>query len=174
MDDRSRGMSDGSTVDLACFEVADGLYAIEISSVREIVRMPEVTRLPNAPGLIEGIVDLRGAVIPVIDLAHALGRGRSHSGPGSRLVVLEVDGLAFGLQVDRATEVLSIDSDRLDEVPEIANQPGSDSVRHVVRRSGESPVLILALESLIERVHRSSKPDASGSAPPADAIEEVA
>ena len=174
MDDRSKDMLDASTVNLACFEVLGALYAIEISCVREIVRMTAVTPLPNAPTLIEGIVDLRGAVIPVIDLARVLGRGQGTPGPRARLVVLELDGLVLGLQVDSATDVLSIDATRLEDVPELAAQAGYDSVRHVVRRPGEAPVMVLAVETLIERVYRSAIPGASGAHPRSEAAGGVA
>jgi len=149
---------DGSTVNLACFEVKEQIYALEVAAVREIVRIQEITPLPNAPALIEGVIDLRGAVVPVIDLAKLLGRGTADAGMLARIVVLETDGLVLGLQVDAATDVLTIDAARLEDVPELAAQAGYDAVRHVVRRAGESPVMVLSLETLIESVYRSALP----------------
>ena len=149
---------DGSTVNLACFEVNEQIYALEVAAVREIVRVQEITPLPNAPVLIEGVIDLRGAVVPVIDLAKLLGRGTATGGMLARIVVLETDGLVLGLQVDAATDVLTIDAARLEDVPELAAQAGYDAVRHVVRREGESPVMVLSLETLIESVYRSALP----------------
>lgn len=149
---------DGSTVNLACFEVKEQIYALEVAAVREIVRVQEITPLPNAPVLIEGVIDLRGAVVPVIDLAKLLGRGTATGGMLARIVVLETDGLVLGLQVDAATDVLTIDAARLEDVPELAAQAGYDAVRHVVRREGESPVMVLSLETLIESVYRSALP----------------
>ncbi len=66
---------DGGTVNLACFEVKGQLYALEVTAVREIVRMQPIAPLPNAPSLIEGVVDLRGAVVPILDLSRVLGLG---------------------------------------------------------------------------------------------------
>ena len=60
-------------INLACFGVAGQVYALEVALIREIVRRPEITSLPNAPTLIEGVVELRDNVIPVIDLGRALG-----------------------------------------------------------------------------------------------------
>ncbi len=152
---------EGSTVNLACFEVKGQIYALEVAAVREIVRLQQITPLPNAPALIEGVIDLRGAVIPVLDLAKVLGRGAGDLGTLARIVVLEIDGLVLGLQVDAATDVLTLDADRLEDVPELATHAGYDAVRHVVRREGESPVMVLSLETLVESVYRSALPSQS-------------
>ena len=149
---------EGSTVNLACFEVKEQIYALEVATVREIVRIQEITPLPNAPALIEGVIDLRGAVIPVLDLAKVLGRGSAEGGTNARIVVLEIDGLVLGLQVDAATDVLTLDASRLEDVPVLATHAGYDAVRHVVRREGEAPVMVLSLETLVESVYRSALP----------------
>lgn len=149
---------DASTVNLACFEVKGQIFAIEVAYVREIVRIQPITPLPNAPGLIEGVVDLRGAVIPVLDLSRVLARGQGDEGMHARILVLEIDGLVIGLWVDAATDVLTIDAARLEDVPPLATHAGYDAVRHVVRREGESPVMVLALETLVENVYRSALP----------------
>jgi purine-binding chemotaxis protein CheW len=147
---------DASTVNLACFEVKGQIYALDVAHVREIVRIQDITPLPNAPDLIEGVVDLRGAVIPVLDLARVLRRGTSEDGVHARIVVLEFDGLVLGLRVDAATDVMTLDAHRLEDVPDLAIHAGYDAVRHVVRREGESPVMVLALDNLVENVYRSA------------------
>jgi purine-binding chemotaxis protein CheW len=147
-----------SSLDLACFEVRGQLYALDITQLREIVRFVEVTPLPNAPSMIEGVVDLRGTVIPVLDLARVLGRGRTDRGSRARIVVLEVDGLIVGLLVDAATDVLTVEAGRLEDVPELASQAGYDSVRHVLRRPGGSPIMVLAVENILAGVYRSALP----------------
>jgi len=143
-------------VNLACFETEGRLYALDVSQVREIVRSQEVTPLPMAPRLIEGVIDLRGAVIPVLDLARVLGGTPPEETPQSRIVVLDCDGLVLGLVVASATDVLSVDASRLEDVPELASQAGYDAVRHVVRRPGAAPVMVLSLEHILESVYRSA------------------
>ena len=106
-------------VNLACFEIKGQLYALEIAQVKEIVRVQEITPLPNAPALIEGVIDLRGIVVPVVDLAKVLGRGTSELGILARIVVLENDGLVFGLCVEAATDVLSLKPGELGDVPDL-------------------------------------------------------
>lgn len=151
-------LSDESTVNLACFEVKEQLYAIEVEYVREIVRLMEITPLPNSPTLIEGVIDLRGSVIPVMDLSRALNRGEASSGMNARIIVLEVDGLALGLWVDAATDVLTFDTEQMEDVPDLATQAGYEAVRHVVRRDDGPPVMVLAVEGLVENIYRSALP----------------
>ncbi len=155
---------DGMT--LACFEV-DGLtYALDVAQLREVVRWQPVTPLPKAPALIEGVIDLRGAVIPVIDLGRALGGDRACAGSDARIAVTEVDGLVLGLAVDAAVEVQRVDVTTLEDPPGVATQAGYDATRAVVRREGQSPMMLLSLEHPLESVYRSALPgaDAGGGA----------
>lgn len=151
-------LADSSTVALACFEVKEQLYAIEVEYVREIVRMMEITPLPNAPSLIEGVIDLRSTVIPVMDLVRALNRGVASTGNDARIIVLEIDGLVLGLWVDAATDVLTVDTRQMEDLPDLATQAGYDAVRHVVRRDEGPPIMILAIHRLVENMYRSALP----------------
>ena len=153
-----------SQVDLACFEVHGNVYAVDVLQVREIVRWQDVTPLPKAPELIRGVIDLRGAVVPVVDLGLALGGEEVKVSARARIVVLEIDGLAMGLRVDAATDVLSVPSGSLESPPSLATHAGYEAVRAVVRRPGANPVLVLSLEDLLESVYRSALPAQGGGA----------
>lgn len=143
------------SVDLACFEVAGQVYGIDVLHIREIVRSQDSTALPKAPELIEGVVDLRGVVVPVVDLAQALGCGTARSGGEARIVVIEMDELVFGLRVDAAVDVISPAADTVVEPPALVTHSGYDAVRAVVRRQDQPPVLVLSLEHILESVYRS-------------------
>jgi len=147
-----------NAVDLATFAVHGREYALEVTQIREIVRARELTPLPRAPRLIEGVVDLRSTVVPVVDLGRALGEGPVPPSPGVRIVLLEVDGLLLGLRVEAALEVLGAEATSLEAPPALATHAGYDLVRAVVRRPGAAPVLVLSLENLLERVYRSALP----------------
>lgn len=149
-------------VNLACFSMKDRLYALDVSQVREIVRFQEATPLPMAPALIDGVIDLRGVVIPVLDLGYLLGEERTSQTDDARIVVLDCDGMVLGLCVEAATDVLSLDASELGDVPDLATQAGYDAVRHVVRRPGGAPVMVLSLEHILENVYRSALPQQQG------------
>jgi purine-binding chemotaxis protein CheW len=144
-------------VEIACVEARGRVYGLEVTQIREIVRSQEVTPLPKAPALIEGVIDLRGAVVPVIDLSRALHGVPATEGRATRIAVVEVDGLVLGLRVEAAVDVLSVDAGAVDEPPALAMQAGYDAVRAVVRRPGSAPVLLLSLERLLEDVYRSAR-----------------
>lgn len=141
-----------SPVTLACCEVQGAFYALEVAYVREIVGLIEITPLPNAPLLVEGVIDLRGRLIPVLDLARVLGSGEGSRDGRARIMVLDFRGLALGLWVDAATDVLTLDSGELGAVPELATRAGDDFVRSVVRRVGEPPIMVLSVEALVASI----------------------
>lgn len=147
--------------ELACLQAQGRLYGVDVRHVREVVRGREVTPLPRAPALIEGVIDLRGAVLPVVDLGRALGGAPAVEGPAARIAVLDVGDLAFGLRVDAALEVIPVSPEDLRETPPLAARAGYDVVRAVVRRPGGAPVLVLSLESLLAAVQGDAREAAS-------------
>jgi len=148
--------SSGIGVNLACFEVRGQCFALDIAQVREIVRMREVTPLPRAPALIEGVIELRGGVVPVIDLGRALGGEAIEVTDSARIAVLELDGLVMGLSVEAAIDVLSLDASALADPPALATQAGYDAVRAVISRPNSAPVMVLSLDHILESVYRSA------------------
>jgi len=149
---------DDGRVDLACFLLQGNVYAIEVQYLREIVHCQKVTPLPKAPTLIEGVIDLRGAVVPVVDLGTALSGEAVKDDERARIAVVSVEGLVFGLRVEAATHVLSIEATRLEEPPALATQSGYDAVRAVLRRKDDVPVLVLSMDHVLEAIYRSARP----------------
>ncbi len=152
----SQNVHDAS-VELACFVVNDQVYGIDVLQIREIVRGQEVTPLPKAPTLIEGVIDLRGDMVPVVDLGRALGGAPVEESNKVRIAVLEVDDMVFGLRVALAVDVLSADASQIGEPPALATQCGYDAVRAVVRQPDSAPVMLLSLENLLESVYHSAR-----------------
>ena len=146
---------------LACFESFGQTYGIDVLSVREIVRSREVTPLPHAPPLIEGVIDLRDTVVPVLDLGRALAGHAVEDWNEGRIAVLEVDGLVFGLRVDSATEVLDVDPALVETAPDLATRAGYRAVSSVVRRPGSKPVLVLSLEHLLAPLNEAGEEEDS-------------
>ena len=96
---------------LVVFSLAGEAYGVDIEAVREIIRMEEITQVPNAPEFVEGVINLRGMVCPVLDLRKRLGVDVSETTNESRIVVVEIDGEQVGLIVDEVTQVLRIGSE---------------------------------------------------------------
>lgn len=140
-----------ATVDLACFELALRSWAVPIARVREILATPAITALPDAPACVEGVMALRGTLIPVVDLAGLVGDAARVPSSGSRTVVVEACGLVLAFRVDRATQVLAADAAATEILPP-AEPGGHRIVGAIVRREDRSPVLVLDLESLVERI----------------------
>ena len=156
MADVAAGAGTDNRVTLAAFRVGSGVYALDVAHVREVVRWQSVTPLPNAPRLIDGVIDLRGAVVPVVDLGRVLGGPAVVAVPTARIAIVEENGLVLGLAVDAALEVISVDVTALEDPPALATQAGYDAARAVVRRPDQGPVLVLSLEYILESVYRSA------------------
>jgi purine-binding chemotaxis protein CheW len=90
------------------FRIGSETYGVRIAAVREIVRVPEITAIPSAQDIIEGVINLRGKIIPVIDLRKRFGQIYTHSDKKNRILVVEIDGKLVGLIVNAASEVLKI------------------------------------------------------------------
>jgi purine-binding chemotaxis protein CheW len=90
------------------FRIGRETFGLPIALVREIVRVPEITCVPNAPDYIEGVVNLRGRIIPVVDLRKRFGQKQIESNKKNRVVVVELEGRLLGLIVNSASEVMKI------------------------------------------------------------------
>lgn len=149
-------------IELACFTLGEVTLAVDVQQVREVARCPQLTPLPRAPQLIEGVIDLRGRVIPVVDLGRALLAREVADDPLARVAVIESDGLVFGLRVGNVVDIVTLSTAALEEAPALAKQAGYDAIRAVVRRGGDSPVLVISVEHLLERIYRSARTSEEG------------
>jgi purine-binding chemotaxis protein CheW len=160
MSERSPVATPRARIDFACFELAGETWAVPIASVREILATPRLTPLPDAPAVIEGVIDLRGTLIPIVDLAALLAGAGAGGGAASpalergRTVVVEARGLVVGFRVERATQVVSTGPDSMERIPGLTREVGCRVVGAVIRRAAAPPILVLELDVLIERVLR--------------------
>ncbi|MGB8459968.1 MAG: chemotaxis protein CheW, partial [Candidatus Acidiferrum sp.] len=90
------------------FRIGNETYGVRIGAVREIVRVPEITAVPSAPDTVEGVINLRGKIIPVMDLRKRFGITEIASDKKNRILVVELENKLLGLIVNSASEVLKI------------------------------------------------------------------
>ena len=99
---------------LVIFELADEQYGLDIASVESIIKMQGITAVPQAPAFVEGVTNLRGVVLPVIDLRKRFGLANIDKSKETRIVVVEMGDTTVGMVVDAVTEVLRISSDSIE------------------------------------------------------------
>jgi purine-binding chemotaxis protein CheW len=116
---------------LVTFEVANEEFAVDILAVQEINRMMELTRVPQSPADDEGVINLRGKIIPVLDLRKRFGFPVGERNEQNRIIVVEVAGRVLGFIVDRVHEVLRIDSSIVEPAPAMVCSIDSDFIAGV-------------------------------------------
>ena len=117
---------------LVVFVLADEFYALDIAMVKEIIAWEPVTRVPRAEGFVEGLINLRGNVIPVVDLRKRFGLPQAEVGRETRGVVVEIGNLVVGLVVDGVTEVLRVPHTQV-ETSAMVSGVETDFVRGVAK-----------------------------------------
>ncbi len=113
--------------------VAGEEFAVDILSVQEIIRMVEITKVPKAPSFVEGVINLRGRIIPVLDLRRRLGVPGAERTVQSRIVVVMVRGRVVGLVVDSVSEVLRIPKSAMEPTPSLGTTVGAEFIQGVGR-----------------------------------------
>lgn len=121
-------------------------YCIGIGSVKEIMGLPEITRLPQTPDFINGVINLRGTIIPVIDLRLKLSLPPAEYGAQTCVIVLDFEwkdqAMLMGIVVDETNEVVTIPADQVSEVPYINTKIKSEYILGVVERNGKLKILL--------------------------------
>lgn len=131
-------------------ELAGEAYGVEIGRVQEIIRMQPITRIPNGPAFIEGVTNLRGRVIPVLDLRKRFGLAQSGPTRRSRVVVGELGAHTVGLVVDGVSEVLRV-SDEAVEPPSTLVMTSDSAFLRGVAKLGERLILLLDLSRILSQ-----------------------
>lgn len=132
------------------FRIGRETFGLPISMVREIVRVPEITSVPNAPDYIEGVINLRGRIIPIVDLRKRFGEKTIESHKRNRIIVVELGTRAIGLIVNSASEVLRIAPSEI-EAPHAVFQDGEMNYITGVGKLRGRLVILLDLERVLQR-----------------------
>ncbi|MDN5330924.1 MAG: purine-binding chemotaxis protein CheW [Tepidanaerobacteraceae bacterium] len=130
------------------FKLGQEEYAVDIMHVNTIERMMPITRVPKAPDYVEGVINLRGEIIPVIDLKKRFGLASGEVTADTRIIIVMLDDLTVGMIVDSATEVVQLPQDSIEPPPSVAGNISSDFLEGV-GKIGDRLLIILNLEKIM-------------------------
>lgn len=153
-------------VQLVGFQVEQERFGVNILMVQEIIRSTPITPVPNSPSFVEGVINLRGVIIPVIDLRKRLNLFTENSSMKDIwILILDIEGKVTGFIVDKVTEVIKVDERQVEQAPEIIVS-GLDNqyINGVVEVSGQLLILLdFSRVLLVEEVNRLKKTDLNNS-----------
>jgi len=129
---------------LVTFLLGEDEFGVDIMDVKEIIRVPDITRVPNAPSYVEGACNLRGNVLPIIDGRAWFNLERKERDENSRVIVIDVYGKATGVIVDKVSEVMRVNTADIEDPPQIVRNVDSDYLNGVVKlENGNRLVMLL-------------------------------
>ncbi|WP_281887599.1 chemotaxis protein CheW [Paenibacillus sp. YYML68] len=132
----------GQELKVIVFALAHEEYGVEVDKVKTIERIQPMTRVPKTPEFVKGVINLRGVVTPVIDLRGRFGFPEADYTENSRVIIVAVGDIEVGLIVDSANDVIDVDSDHIDDPPEIVGGIKAKYLRGIAK-IGEDRLLVL-------------------------------
>jgi purine-binding chemotaxis protein CheW len=134
------------TVQYLTFALGKDTFAVDIAPIREIIEYPGLTEIPMTPDFLRGVINLRGAVVPVIDLSVRFGRTETEIGRRTCVVIIEIaidDGHhALGILVDGVNEVLEVEASQIESRPEFGMGMRADFVNGMIRMDGRFVIIL--------------------------------
>ena len=148
MDNELMEASADESQQLVVFELANEFYGVDIGAVNTIIRMQEVTAIPRTPEFVEGVTNLRGSIIPVIDLRKRFGLEATEITKASRIVVVEAADQLLGMIVDAVAETLRLSSDAIEPPSPVIASVDAEYLRGVGKQ-GNRMVILLDLDKVL-------------------------
>jgi len=135
-------------VQLVSFELDHEEYGVDVLSVREIIRLPAITKMPNHPDYVDGVINLRGTVVPIISLRRRFGLMDCEPSRTSRILVMETAGSLNGFTVDAVAEVIRISSSEIKPPPSVTQSSGAQDCIIGVVNHAERLLIVLDINKL--------------------------
>ena len=135
---------------LVGFRIGKETFGVPIDLVHEIVRVPEITAVPDAPEYVEGVINLRGKIISVIDLRKRFGEKRIERSRKNRILVAEIERKMVGLIVDAASEVLRISPTEIEDPPDVLDDAEVEYVTGVGKLKGRL-IIVVDLAKIMQK-----------------------
>lgn len=140
--------SRGELIQLVSFNLDQEEYGVDVLKVREIIRVPVVTRVPNTPHYVDGVINLRGKVIPIISMRKKFGLMETENDKQTRIMVMDVDGELMGFTVDAVSEVIRISGSEIQPSPAVvASGIDQECIAGVINQA-ERLLVLLDLEKM--------------------------
>lgn len=133
---------------LISFVVGEEEYGLGILKVKEVIRIREITRIPKAPTFVKGIINLRGDVIPIIDLREKFGLNQKEYTSMTRVIVVEVEGKLIGMVVDAVSQVIRVPSDQIEPPPPVVGGLSEEYIKGV-GKIGERLIILLNIKKIL-------------------------
>lgn len=145
------------------FQLADQTYGLDIAAVSEIIRMERVAYVPRAPKFVEGVINLRGRIIPVIDLRKRFELKSAEHTRQSRIIVVEMAGVTVGLIVDAVLEVLRVPVESIEPPPAMVDGVDVAYLRGIVLLD-DRMIILLNLEKILDEDEKETLGEAEAAA----------
>ena len=148
MASEDRDRRDDDLLQLVTFSIGSEEFGVDILKVIEIIRTMEITKVPKAPAFVEGVINLRGLVIPIIDLRRRFGLAEKAGDSDTRIIVIEINGMSVGFVVDSVSEVLRIPANTVEPAPPVVAGVDSDYISGVGKLE-DRLLILLNLDKLL-------------------------
>lgn len=142
MNEVERDLDLKDEVQVVAFRLGDEEYAVNILAVQEIIRVLHITRVPRAHVYIEGVINLRGNVIPIINLHKKFGLRQSENNEDARIIVFHVDDVKAGFIVDGVSEVLRLTVDEIEATGQVYGQLDGNVIKGIGKVDGRLIILL--------------------------------
>lgn len=141
---------------LVTFRLSTEEFGLDIMKVQEIIKLPPITVVPKAPDFVEGVINLRGNIIPVINLQKKFGVAHTGESQEARVIVIRVQDKTLGIVVDQVTEVLHLSEEWIEPPPAVAVGIETSYIRGV-GKVNERLVILLDVERILDKQHPERK-----------------
>ncbi|MDY0300084.1 MAG: chemotaxis protein CheW [Trichlorobacter sp.] len=149
MDAQNSQVTDSSgLIQLVSFSLDDEEYGVNVLKVREIIRMPIITRVPNTPHYVQGVINLRGKVIPIIGMRARFGLNAAIHDNHTRIMVMDVSGELMGFVVDSVSEVIRISANEIQPSPAVVSSSIDQECISGVINQPDRLLVLLNLENM--------------------------
>ena len=138
----------GAMRELISFRIGAQEFCVDIMAIREIRGWTPATALPQSPAFVKGVINLRGAVLPIVDLASRLGFESTEVNDRNVIIVADIGGQVVGLLVDAVSDILTVTDDVIQPTPDVASETAKTFVRGLIAMEGRM-ISLIGLEHVL-------------------------